>query len=668
MHKKSYRLKKFVEAEYVHPAAFDTETDSLGGRILCATYAIRKENGYIDSGLIYHDDDFEILIKLLEKMKEFTQSFSKRKKKKGLNQIWYAHNAQYDWRLFFKHAERLIDSGFIFLPRLRTDTAIYELKIIYPDGDTIVMRDSMAIFSASLEKFTSEFAPDHKKDKSKGPNFEKGEIFNVFDKNHVDYAIRDSESLLIALENFQKVLLENYDVPILSTISSTALACWQRTLENKETFFNLEEKIESYCRLSYYGGLVFLTTTEQLNYCETYDVSSSYPAQMRKGVPGGSPARAARYLSFEKNGKPGFFDVTVEAPKDLIVPILPTRVDGNSRFPSGKFRTICTNIEIDFALKNGYRFIDCQGGIVFPNLIFPFEKFISKCESLRKKYKKQAAELVVKLAQNSVYGKFATSRIRTEIYVGLEPPDSDFKLVSAEISECKGLIWKKEEQDDDMLCRPDWAAWITANARLTLLKAIYKIGPEACVYGDTDSITVRQDITGGRELDLIEIGPDYGKFQKDKSWKTFRAIAPKVYAGEKKIKENFEFSGAAKGMPKSKMNKLHYQSLFDSKHIELSYLSLASLTTSIKRGITEAKIATRKSTDIRNSKNWEIFEDGKVRARKVEISDAEKHNYSGFLFEDVSTRYAENLREESEDNLSFAIPLRSETELERNAA
>ena len=163
-------------------------------------------------------------------------------------------------------------------------------------------------------------------------------------------------------------------------------------------------------------------------------------------------------------------------------------------------------------------------------------------------------------------------------------------------------FWIKHEYAEQMKCMPQWAVFITAHARLKLLQAIYAVGPEYVLYGDTDSITVMAGHRNG-----INIGEEYGQFKHEKDWTVFRAIAPKVYAGKIKTKEGIKYKGAAKGLPRKNLTDKHWEQLLEFGKTRATALSLNSLRVAMKRGVREAVELERVSTDIRNSSNWELI-------------------------------------------------------------
>ncbi len=574
--KKRYSADSVVES-YILFAAFDTETLGLGGELLAVTACVMSKPYYFSgSGM---------LTKFIDLILQYPEPF-----------VWYAHNAQYDWRYILPE---LISRGYGLSISMRTDDDIYQIQILY-EGQRYTMRDSFALFSSppvSLRELLSQFCPEFPKLEL---NFDK-QNFDPTDPEHIAYAIRDAQGLVIALQRVDRLLRSLFGVGVGHTAAGTAVNAWMHSLPPK-TYHHASryDSRELFIRQSYYGGLVFLTRTDRLisskvdqPVCETYDINSSYPSCMRNmGVPAGRVIHSTDYL----DGLMGIYRVRVRAPDDLIIPILPCRnAKGAMLWRRGVFETVVTSSELIFAANHGYLILEVLEGLAFEDRIFPFNDFISHCEDTRKQHKKQPGESLAKLMQNSLSGKFGSKRERLKIF----HPNMDDDLLGAQPLEASDYFWSKKELDDTMRCRPEWSVFITAHARLKILQAAYSVGIENCVYGDTDSLT----ILSGEHRNHLSIGPEYGQFKLEKTWSEFRAIAPKVYSGKLVCGD---FIGAVKGVSKKAMrhNSNKWVELLEHGHTEGAALSLTSLRVALSKGATPATTLLRKSTNLAHSQNW----------------------------------------------------------------
>lgn len=559
--------------------AIDTETAGLGGKLLMCQWGIL--------GQIYTDSSPD----MVKNMFDFVLQYAK-------PAIWYSHFAQYDWRYFldyFTECEYNIEIG------MRTDTDIYEIRITNAEGEQVILRDSYALFNSPLEKLAKSFCPEIPKLSIDIENF------NPHDPEHIAYAKRDIDILLKGMPRLFDMLYEHFGVHAGPTTAGTSLRAWQKTLPD-ESIYNASEygPQEEFIRQAYYGGLVFLTNNVAQKDCVTFDINSSYPSQMEKhGVPYGRTIESVDY----KNGKPGIYRCRVRAPENLVVAILPARNErGSMRWYKGEFDTTITNIEMEFAELHGYEILEVYEGMYFEETVFPFNDFVGLCKIIRFAFPEQAEELLAKLMQNSLYGKFGTRRERLRMMNVHNMEDEDF--IGACPYDDAGLWYIKKELDEEMKCLPQWAVFITARARLHLLETVYRIGPENVIYGDTDSITVKKGFEH-----MVDVGKEYGQWKPEKEWEIFRAIAPKVYSG---ILVGGKWKGAAKGLPRKGMTDVNWKELLEDGKSSAKTMSLTSLRVTMKNGVKQAKELKRNSSDLRNSSNFVADPSGNVRVKTPE--------------------------------------------------
>lgn len=563
--------------------AFDVETDGLGGRLLMVQWGIFGEIK-VDSSEHMLDAFFDDILKYPKPV------------------IWFAHFAQYDWRYMMDYfIEHQLDVEIA----MRTDTDVYEIRIRLEKG-TVIMRDSYALWNSKLEKLAQAFCPEIPKLPF---DFETTQ-FDPHNPEHVEYAKRDVQILMVGLPRLMQKLETHFGVTPNGTFASTSMKGWQYTLPKTEIYnaSKFDEK-ELFIRQGYYGGIVFLTSQRTHSDCETIDLNSSYPAAMMKyGVPYGRMAESLDY----HEGKPGMYRCRVRAPENLIVPIIPARdASGAMRWYRGEFDTVCTNAELTFAAQHGYEILDIYDGVVFESVVYPFTPFIQKCMAIRKQFAVAPGmpltgeEYLAKFMQNSLYGKFGSRRERLRIIPAWCAKDED--LLDSAPYDDSGNWYVKKEIDEDMRCIPHWAAFITAHARLRLLETVYAIGPENVIYGDTDSITMKAGF-----IDRVDVGAEYGQWKLEKQWDTFRAIAPKVYTG---ILKGGKFKGAAKGLPSKNLTEQHWKELLEDGRTVASVQSLDSLRVSLKNGVKASELLLRRSSELTNSRNYEVLKNGDVRVK-----------------------------------------------------
>jgi hypothetical protein len=205
-----------------------------------------------------------------------------------------------------------------------------------------------------------------------------------------------------------------------------------------------------------------------------------------------------------------------------------------------------------------------------------------------------------KYMQNGLYGKYGAKRKRRKIYATL--PDDEI-----EGCEIWGDFFIKDEVAEEMQCMPAWSVFITAYARISLLRVIYAIGPQNVLYGDTDSLTVREGITLGT-------GKAYGQWKLEKQWSEFRAHGPKVYAG---IQVSGKLTGAAKGIPKRTWEReAIFESILNAENDRIvRYQTLEKFVIALKTRYIGQRDAKRSLSSLGNSRSWREEVNGDVRPR-----------------------------------------------------
>ena len=572
---------KFHKAKAYHPlkvqksqrsfviGAWDVETEGLNGKLLLASWYIE---GMSEPQVIAGTPE-EIIRGIISVFCSYPTI------------RWYAHNSQYDWRYLVDTLLVQYKDSLEFFMRTEQDVFMIKTK-------DFEMVDSFALWSQSLKKFAEVFLPELPKLEIDVANFD------VNNPAHIDYAKRDAEILVKCLVRLDETIFNLFGTHIGYTLAGTAVRSWRGNISS--SYFR-PERIDEFVRSAYFGGAVLGKFGQHFTDLYTYDINSSYPYVMREyGVPYGNYAKSHYIVP----GVPGIYRVKVRTPDNLLFPILPKRKDtGGIIWPSGTFETTSTNLELEFAIEQGYEILEVLDGIIWNETINPFVQFVTYCEESRREYKGTPLEIVIKLIQNSVYGKFGTRKERNRLFI----PQEDYDYLGATPWGPNENLWIKKEIDEDILALPQWAVFITANARLHLLRNIYENGVENVVYCDTDSITT------SKPLNPEYIGDRYGQFKLEKEWETFIAHAPKVYAGKVK---GVGYRGAVKGIPKRLIDEAGYKELINEGFINANILIVPSLKTYMK-GNRENKIMTRRSTDPKNAASWKI-QDGVMKPIRIE--------------------------------------------------
>jgi hypothetical protein len=609
------RQKPMKELRSWRMAGFDTETEGLDGKLLLTQFFHEDHDKPVTfkgvAGLI--NCIFDLSSKLLK------------------STVIYAHNAEYDWRYII---QAIIDRGYDIIPRERAAGKFYELRIVdrerkTPKGEPLLItrfRDSMAVYPGSLASFTKSFAPEFAK---LDIGLSRGVIFNPEDFTHILYAENDVLGLVRAAQKFDELIYENFHVHLGPTTSSTAYAAWLRFAPEGEYHDRQSPRIEAFLRRCYHGGVVGLNAIFGLEYgaVKSLDINSSYPANMRCGVPKGKAVRTYRY----RRGFPGFYRTTATVPDNAILPIVPFRSpDGQLAWQTGTFESCLSSAEIDYCETLGCTFI-VHEGVYFPaGLTHCFDDFVDVCERLRAEFKGTPTEIVVKLMQNSLYGRFGMRTDGRECLISPDgQPDDMESIFDPKTGETIPHAFYKKVERDTPYMLPHYAAWITANARILIDKACELAGREHVLYRDTDSIHT----IGAIDQMAPMIGLEYGKLKVEKD--KFRVIyrGPKMYTyfDEKDIPQ-----AVYKAIPRSRLrtpdsddpafaDKMQERAwlikhLHDGDEIEINYHSSTSLATFLRTGI-KYVIRKRRPTDPFNIYGHYIDDEKRFRPRKAGMND-----------------------------------------------
>lgn len=442
--------------------------------------------------------------------------------------VWWAHNGgEYDYLYLIDPIREAVGAGTHTAAPVTRDTTTIGWRLSTGRNRTD-LRDSYALMPASLRALAASLAPDLPK---LDIGLADGVRFDPDDPVHRDYAARDTVATLAVLTRFRSMLAERFDgcLPSWST-ASTALRAWSLGLRPGERYPPLQAGAVPLARAGYYGGIVHLGSVEWHADVVTLDVNSMYPTAMREdGVPAGVPWRVA---SFDQR-RPGMYDVTVTVPVDQPFTFLGQRTAVGLAWPTGTFRTILTSAELVAARERGIGWV-VHGGIVWPRVVHPFVHYVDKIEAMRAEG--GASGTVGKLMGNGLYGKFGSRPIRDEWMLAAERPGPEWTPPPYDATDpdaVAAFAWLWVRTDVPLVAPyllPHWAAWITAAARLRLLRLAEAVG--SVLYADTDSVTApREAVTAAIGAGRVTIGSGFGQVKVERSWSRFRALGPKVVQG-----------------------------------------------------------------------------------------------------------------------------------------
>lgn len=285
-----------------------------------------------------------------------------------------------------------------------------------------------------------------------------------------DYVYRDCEILHRAMSfvwDFTREIGLSHCPPTLGGLCVKTWKHWGG--ENIHDSHELAKK-------AYYGGRVelFKQKSQTPNVCYT-DINSLYPYCMLNEFP-----TALEPWTEDRLPRFGVADVTVKVPKSDYPPLPYRDEDGRIRYPYGKFRGCWTIAELMDLVEHGGEIVKIHDMLGTDDGHRPYDTFVRRLYQMRLDSTSEAEKLFFKLLMNNLYGRLGTSGVISR------------------------TVWQNERNRDDGVPYGDkvlvdyamplseetnWchAAYITAYARLELLRYLRLIGPERMIYCDTDS-------------------------------------------------------------------------------------------------------------------------------------------------------------------------------------
>jgi len=333
------------------------------------------------------------------------------------------------------------------------------------------------------------------------------------------YLKGDCEATLKYLKAIS-LFAEDNDLDLKLTIGASAWSNLSRTLNIKQATWKNDEHLYKRARAGYYGGRVQVFNPNSL-FGYRADINSAYPAALQQiSVPYGNPKGYGSSELTENqwnDNRPGVYEATVNVPRDLFVPPLPVKLrDGRIAYPVGTLRGSWTKLELENAIAHGCEIVDFRSCVVWPRLV-SLRDWVDKIWGLRfAAGKSTALGTWVKFYANSLTGKFAQRPEKTCWRLGEPKTLRGWELVYPAFD-----VWKKDVSFHAKNSHVQFAAYLTASARISLYKQLSKVGKQA-VYCDTDSCYAETN-------DFANLGKELGQWDLEGEYHDFCALAPKFY-------------------------------------------------------------------------------------------------------------------------------------------
>lgn len=336
----------------------------------------------------------------------------------------------------------------------------------------------------------------------------------------------DVEVLLYSYHAFVNIMRDTFGIRPGVTIGATAMKAFLTTLPEGHVHYRQRPDVERLAREAYFGGLTFVRTMQEVTGVTKIDVNAMYAHAMRQGV----PTRSGCYTTQKHDGAKGIYNCLVDCPPTVPFAFIPVRDEaGKVSYPRGTFGAVVTSDTLELAREIGYE-IQVIDGYYFDQTEPIFDPFIDKCQTLENDFRGKGARAPIKMLRNSLAGKFG-QRPQGKEYILTSDPTEDMTDVVTWAGLYVENLYYQDVTIERSYMMPVWAAWITSTARNTLVRAIYSLGPQNCVYGDTDSIVVRDTALLEADPEVFAIGSQYGEWKVEAQYTRFRALGRKFYIG-----------------------------------------------------------------------------------------------------------------------------------------
>lgn len=434
-----------------------------------------------------------------------------------------AHNGN-KFDAYFIAASLLYNSEYHIAPYLAGDSNFRGMKITKKDTELKwEFLDSMAMTGClkSLKEFLKTFAPNFGKLES--PNFD-AENFDASNKNHRDYAERDSEGLFHAIEKAQSVVMETFGMPLQSTVGNLGIKLFAQHLpESIELVRPPSEPLKIIRNYLMRGGYCYLHRKFS-GAVWRYDINQAYAHAMREGpLPGGRCMKGGANKS--RYAECAMYRIRARNSANTIPFYCISSITNKAIFALTEIdETWVTSVELEQLEDEGW-LIEIIESYIWETS-FSMSEYVNKLENLRHSGEggvKGAQGEMIKAIGNNSYGKTVESLRAYELCMAAERPEG-WGAYYDEESPIQH-VWFRFTKDDKSrdYHQPQVGAFITAIVRMQLRRAILT-DPENFIYADTDGITFSAP-SNALEID----GKIYGKWKIEAENEQYIFIDKKVY-------------------------------------------------------------------------------------------------------------------------------------------
>ena len=426
----------------------------------------------------------------------------------------------------------------------------------------------------------------------------------------IDYLVSDLKGLSQCLEKFYEWDLVKKAGPSY-TIAGQSVRIWQTFLD--KPIHSIPNSVDEFVREAYAGGrtevfkpifdatydlennpdnlskdiLKKLKKQKKIGKLFYLDVNSLYPTVMRDNEFGNKYVTTTYSKSLYNPKGIGFWEVTVNVPKELFCPPLGvnhTFEDGTVKyiFPTGTFKGKWTIAELEYAKTLGIKILKYHKGVIFQKQGYIFRDFINTLYERRLEAKRTGDSVnntLTKLVMNSTYGKVGM-RLEKENLV-TDTKEVGLGLHSEFSIEGKDVRFMTKKIKLESFTNVQVSAYVTAYSRILMHKIYMQCGEDHLYYTDTDSIFSSKPFPTGEELGLLKL---------EYTCTSACFLLPKTYVNEGVEGESFKKKLTMKGFDKKKIKNFTYQDFISCLRGDMEVLKVfqapkfATLKTALRKG------------------------------------------------------------------------------------
>lgn len=457
-------------------------------------------------------------------------------------------------------AKALLESDdYLLRPYLTKSKSLRGIKVISKQNKGMYWEflDGISMTGAqgkTLREFISTFAPDFPKFHIDFENTE----FDPNNKDHKDYAMRDSEGLYHALINCNKIVNKLTGHDLQTTIGNLAIKYFEQNIPenvliwrpNQELFDLLHTDVKrgGYCWVQkQYKGPIW-----------KYDINQAYAAAMRDcKLPCHSCVRTDEFIP----DKVGIYRVFIQRLKESKIPFYYRTIDKKlGMFTNGaKVECWLTTIEIEHLIKDGWLVEFVEG--YYWEQSFNMKDMVDNLEKLRftdPDGPSGALGTVVKYIGNNAFGKTLENLEGMELVLSKTQPNENFMPYDEFDKELENIWFRIREVTLRNYHQPQIGCFTTAHCRVVIREAAL-LNPDAWLYADTDANSFSESMDH-----LLEIDPKkYGSWKKEADGDIYLIIGKKIYCDLKE--ESKKRIMKAKGLNIKNLTKEDFQGWYEGK-------------------------------------------------------------------------------------------------------